>query len=581
MRGVLALPAALRWAIACLLLAGAALAQAQQEAYSLEAPDELLPLLRSNLPQGLSAEQEIGDAAARLGLIRRLRQRIPELLAVEGYFSPQVDVDVNTQPIAVKVTPGPRTRIASVDIEFQGVLHDDTRFAGREKRLVASWGLPAGQFFRQQDWSNAKDRLLTFVSARDFLAARIVDSKADIDPAQAEAHLHVVVDSGPAFKLGTLQIEGLQDYPASLVQRYNTLREGEDYSQERLLTLQSALQNTPYFSAADVSVDPDPAQAEHATVHVKLAEARPRGITLGLGYSTNTGARGEVGYRNANWLGRALQLNTGLSLEQKRQALVADVFLPPADQMIQYSVGGIIESTDIENLRTRRTQVGIARTHPHSDIETRIGLSAQTEHTKADGGEEQVASALALNWSWTRRHVNNLLNPRNGYVLNLQFGGGTQLLLSDANFVRSYARLVTYFPMATRDVLIGRVEGGYTATHHPENVPQEFLFRTGGSLTVRGYDYLALGVQDGTAVIGGRYLTTGSLEYDHWMNERWGFAFFTDAGNAGNDLNSFKLKKSVGTGLRFRTPAGPIAFDIGYAIDEHVFRPHISIAIAF
>lgn len=249
--------------------------------------------------------------------------------------------------------------------------------------------------------------------------------------------------------------------------------------------------------------------------------------------------------------------------------------------MLQYSVGGLAEASYIERLRSRRALIGVARTKPRGDIETRIGLSAQVEHNRPDEGEATDASALALNWSWTRRHVDSLVNPRRGYVLNVQLGGGLQLLLSDANFLRGYGRLTGYLPLGDRDVLIGRTEGGYTQTKKPEEVPQEFLFRTGGAQTVRGYDYLSLGVSSGAAVVGGRYLAVMSVEHNHWFNAQWASALFVDAGNAGNDLDKFKLKKSIGAGVRFRTPAGPIALDVGYALDEHVFRPHLSIAIAF
>lgn len=565
-----------------LLTAGLAAPAWAQALFKLDAPAELLPLLQANLPTETSVGgSEIDDDAARLGLLRRLRRAIPSLLAVEGYFSPQVDIDPDAEPMRVVVKPGPRAQVKSVSLTFTGAATADPRYAERVERWRRAWDLPEGEAFRQADWSEAKDEALRRVSARDFPLARLVESRAEVDANKAEVHLSLVIDSGPAFRLGKLEIRGVSDYPASLVERYSMLREGEPYSQERLLQLQSALQGTPYFSGAEVNIDPDPAQAEHATVRVLVVEAKPRGVTLGAGYSSNTGFRGQVDYRNANWWDSALQLNSGLSLEQKRQAASADIYLPPEEGMLQYSVGGLVEHSYIERLDSSRVLLGVARTKPRGDIETRIGLSVQAERNKPDEGDPTRASALALNWSWTRRHVNNLISPRRGYVLNVQFGGGLQLLLSDANFVRSYGRLTYYWPLAQRDVLITRAEGGYTQTKNPTEVPQEFLFRTGGAQTVRGYDYLSLGAQSGAATVGGRYLAVMSVEHNHWFDDSWASAVFVDAGNAGNDLDKFKLKKSVGAGVRFRTPAGPIAFDLGYSLDERTVRPHISIAIAF
>ena len=63
-------------------------------------------------------------------------------------------------------------------------------------------------------------------------------------------------------------------------------------------------------------------------------------------------------------------------------------------------------------------------------------------------------------------------------------------------------------------------------------MPSTFLFRAGGDQSVRGYGYQELGVQEGDAIVGGRYLLTGSAEYQYWFKPPWGVAVFVDAGNA-------------------------------------------------
>ena len=67
-----------------------------------------------------------------------------------------------------------------------------------------------------------------------------------------------------------------------------------------------------------------------------------------------------------------------------------------------------------------------------------------------------------------------------------------------------------------------RGELGATFAPSSGGIPQDFLFRTGGSNTVRGYAYQSLGVQEGSAIVGGRYLVTMSGEYTHWIKPTWG-----------------------------------------------------------
>ncbi|MGC3963440.1 MAG: autotransporter assembly complex family protein [Rhodocyclaceae bacterium] len=559
-------------------LLSAPLAHAR-DLYVLDAPEDVRPLLERFLPDAAVDEDEADDTG-RLGLARRLRRTIPELLSTEGYFSPSIDIDFGATPMVVKVVPGKRAVVRQVSIEFRGVLASP-QYEERRQALRTAWSLPAGRPFRQQDWTNAKDQLQEGTAANDFAAAKIAESLADIDPETSEAHLTVVIDSGPAYTLGPLDIEGLSDYNAELVERFNKMRVGDPYSLNALLALQTALQSTPYFSAVEVDIDTTTGNSDRVPVRVRVSEAKPRRAGFGVGYSSNTGYRAEMTYRDANIFDRAWQLSSGVRIEQKEQQAFADIFFPPEPDGHRNSVGGLIDRSHIEGLRINKKSVGVARTHPRGNIETRIGLSMQSETVQPDGGEESHTQALALNWSWTQRAVDSLLNPTRGYVLNVQFGGASKAVFSDANFVRSYGRLVTYWPVTSTDVLQLRGEVGYTAAKSRQDVPEDFLFRTGGAQTVRGYSYLSLGVKDADATVGGRYMAVGSAEYTHWMKGNIGIAAFVDAGNAADELKGFDFKLGVGTGLRWRSPAGPLAFDLAYGYDDRRVRLHVSIAIAF
>jgi translocation and assembly module TamA len=136
-------------------------------------------------------------------------------------------------------------------------------------------------------------------------------------------------------------------------------------------------------------------------------------------------------------------------------------------------------------------------------------------------------------------------------------------------------------PVAERDVFIFRAEGGATIADSRDGVPQDYLFRAGGSQSVRGYAYQSLGVQEGDATVGGRYMATLSAEYVRWFSPQWGGAAFVDAGDAGDDRGVFRLKSGYGLGARWRSPAGPLAVDVAYGRETNKLRLHFGIAIAF
>jgi translocation and assembly module TamA len=141
--------------------------------------------------------------------------------------------------------------------------------------------------------------------------------------------------------------------------------------------------------------------------------------------------------------------------------------------------------------------------------------------------------------------------------------------------------VVRYQPVGQRDSLILRAEGGITLAESRQGIPQDFLFRAGGAQSVRGYAYRSLGVEEGDATVGGRYLATLSAEYVHWLDQQWGVAGFVDAGNAADDRLTFRLLPGYGAGARWRSPAGPLAVDLAYGQEERKLRLHLSIAVAF
>ena len=566
-----------------LALAAAPAAAQERLTVRLEAPDAVRPVLEEHV--GLLKRDTLSlpeQQADRVAMTRRARREIADLLATEGYFSPRIRFNRDDPANWVlEVEPGQRTAVAEVDIAFTGDLAVSGE-GGQEylELLRASWGLPVGQPFRQSAWDGAKAALLDVVSARSYAAARIAESRAEIDPETAQARLKVRIDSGPAFYLGELEVEGIESLPADLVQRYSQLRPGAPYDREELLAFQTDLQNTPHFGSVIVDIERDPALAAAVPVRVQVTEALPRYAGVGAGYSTNTGARVELTYRDSNLRKRGWEFSTGLRVEQRRQALFADVFLPPRGKH-RDSFGAFAESSDLEGLKVDSQALGATRTTVRGDIETQLALRLQHEKIEPSGGESSTSNTLTANWTWIKRAVNDLLDPTDGYLLEFQIGGGPQIALAEQDFLRLYSRFVRYQRVRGSDVFIVRGEAGVTLADSRDGIPQAFLFRTGGTQSVRGYDYLSLGVEDGDATVGGRYLATGSAEYVHWFRPQWGAAVFVDAGDAADSREDFDLRVGYGAGARWRSPAGPLAIDLAWGHQERSLQLHFGVAIAF
>ena len=557
-----------------------------------EAPQPLRGLYEKYVPPPKSDPNE-DPAVARRAWVRDVRKRVPQIAAAEGWFSPKVEFRFDPQRrdhVTIAVDPGPRTVVGKVDIEFAGDLAGEgADRAKRRERLRKSWTLDAGAPFVSADWEAAKTAIQERLDARDYAAGRISESEARVDAASNRADLKVVLDSGPRFTFGDVYIDGLRHYPEAVIRRLIDLKHGERYARSRLDELQHTIQAGPWFSSVVLDIDRDPAHAQRAPVHLTVVERPRREVGLAVGYGTDDGARVETSYRDRDLLDRGFDLQSSIRAAQEDQLGYADVYLPPGrfgqwhDRPVTFtdSFGVLAEHSTVQkNVRSRFAAAGY-RHFELGPTEYRVGLSYQIERQYPEGAEPRVTRALAPVVFATWRHVDHLYDPRRGVVANLQFATGSKQLASGEDFFKAYGETQFWVPLGSMDQLLVRGEIGRTFAQSRLGLPQDFLFVAGGSRSNRGYAYQSLGVQEGDAVVGGRYLATGSLEYVHWLNAKWGAAVFTDVGDAKDSWKDLHANPSYGLGARYKTPAGPLGLDLAYAADPRKFRLSFSVTVAF
>ena len=544
--------------------------------------EEHIPILSS------SAESQFVNPS----LLRKLQADIQSILSTEGYFSPHINFKKNSNGdfIDVSVDAGPQTLIKDVQMQFTGALADAVNAGNiaaiqKKKELEEAWLLPKGDAFRQSQWSEAKTQLIEALRANLYAGASLTASSANVDPETSTAVIELEIDSGAAFIFGDLQVTGLERYPTWLLDRFNPPKKGEPYSSARLLEFQRGLQNSAYFSTVIFNVEPDATKASALPIEVFLSERQTRDLGLSAGYSSNTGFRTEVTYRDRNILDRLWDLRSAVRLEQKQQLSYADIYLPPTDQHRLDSFGVLFDRSNIEGLLQTRAAFAVKRTTTNGSIEQTLGAKYSEEkavQSIAPGvRDENKSQALVASIGWTWRAVDDLLAPRKGHRAQFETMVSNQAIISDQSFVRAYGKYQYWYPIGKQDSLLLRAELGKVFSGSGDGIPNGYLFRTGGSTSVRGYAYQSLGVKSGEAVLGGRIMGVASVEYVHWMGPTFGVAGFIDSGDAAADWKSFKAKQGIGLGARVKTLAGPIALDLAYGDKTKKFRLDFSIAIAF
>ena len=119
-------------------------------------------------------------------------------------------------------------------------------------------------------------------------------------------------------------------------------------------------------------------------------------------------------------------------------------------------------------------------------------------------------------------------------------------------------------------------------------VPVYDRFFAGGANTLRGYVERHLGPLEGGKPIGGNLLFLSNIELRRQLFWRFGITAFFDSGYLWRNIEDFhwrSVRASIGAGLQFFTPVGPLRVEYGYKLREEedskrgVF--HLSLLYAF
>jgi len=558
----------------------------------IDAPKEISALLKEHLDLVRYKDRDDLSADQLKFMLDTVNDQVTQLASTEGYFLPTTEVKVDPGEVNVihlKVDLHQRTMVTSASVDVIGPVA--TEVPERIARIQRNWRLPPGQPFRQSDWDAAKEHSLQLLQYKRFPSAKIVRSEARIEPDNNDAKLSVLYDSGPTFTLGALEISGTKRYPQSIIKNVNPLNVGEDYDLDRLLYLQRQIQSTGYFGNVIVGIDDDPAHPGLAPVKVQVTEFPTQRVRAGVGYDTDTGAQVQGRYSNYNMFGNAWVFDSQAKIEQQRQYGSLELDMPPDQSSFINGINTSFDRTTLEGVDLRSLRVGLKRTRTLEKYDTSLTLDYYRDELQQTDGAVLPPNTVILpgqhqavvpGFSWTRRDVDDQIFPTEGHIFSAQTGIAFKGLLTDQSFFRAYLRYKQYVPVAKRDIMIFRVEGGALISEGGSSeVPASLLFRAGGNESVRGYSYESIGNTQNGTVYPTKYMATASAEYQHWFSHEWGGAVFYDMGAATNNWGDREIKVGTGVGVRWRSPVGPVNVDLAYGVQDRGIRPHISLGIAF
>ncbi|MFT4045655.1 MAG: autotransporter assembly complex family protein [Solimonas sp.] len=544
--------------------------------------------LKSNAEAYLTIRDEAAKKDLDQATVERLhRQAGPELreaLRPFGYYNPFIDAHLEGQAPQWRATytidPGPRTTVTRVEIEISGPgAGGFEREQGRMRRRLAE-----GQPLLHSEYGEAKALLSSAAYAKGYLDAHYTLAELRVKPADNTAEVVLHFETGPQYRFGEFTIvqqEGARRLDDAFLHRYIPIEPGAVYDPQKVLDAQFALVDLGYFDSVEIVPLRDQAVDQRVPLTINTTPRKSQHYEFGLGYGTDTGARGSVSadFRQLNAAGHTLHLETQIS--QIKDEAAAEYRIPLGTKAGElFTITGNLGEQDYDAGTSYLRGIGIGLARTPGQWQRKLYLKYLHENTNFDD-DAVIADLVMPGLTLNRAELNDSIYTRRGWSLFADVHGAAHNVLSSTSFVQVHAIGKAAWPVLDRSRLLLRYEYGANWVEDFGRLPASQRFFAGGDESVRGYAYQSLGPENSAdEVIGGSFLTTFSAELETPVWNNWGVAVFGDGGGAA-DHAAPDLHYGVGAGLRYRSPVGTIQLDLAHPLDrdESPVRLHFGVRV--
>jgi translocation and assembly module TamA len=547
-------------------------------------------------------------------------RRVEAFYRERGYYDARV-ADVQVIPagsgrarVVLRVSEGSPVRVTAVEVIG---LEEAPQAAERVRRLP----LRPGEVFNEGDYDASRGAILGALKGTGWATAT-VSQQAQVLPAEHTAHVVYRVEPGPRLRFGAVGVSGGRAVARERVRSQATLEihPGDWYDEAALAKAQARVFQLGVFGAVRVTAAPPDLRRGIVAVDVNVVEAPFRTLRAGPGVGIQANTRwdvnGMVGWTNRNFVGglRKLQLElragyAWLVAPPRKEgpvALFAAEFSQPSaissriDAATRFEVERGIEQAYAfwsERLKVsfpiRFTQRLVLVPSWNVDVyqlENAVNFDPNQPSSDNKGPELQncrgtparpvcLLSYLQQSLQWDGR--NDAVNPRRGLAVTMVVQEGFAVSGYGYRYLRFVPEARGYLPLGSSMVLAARTRFGMLVPVNEAGQPPIVArFNGGGPQSQRGYYTGRLSpmvLRSGNWVpVGGNGMVDGSIELRIDLSRSWGGALFVDAGNVSRPsavpnayqsaLDPTLLQWAAGMGLRYRTPFGPIRFDVGAQI---------------
>jgi len=523
--------------------------------------------------------------------------------------------------ITFNIDEGGQYRVGTVDVVSNVHAIDPASLRGRLK-------LSSGNVYNA-DMVEKSVEAMTIEAAKRGYAFATVRPRGDRNFETKTINIVFVVEEGTRAYIERINVIGnirTRDY---VIRREFDISEGDAYNRALIDRAERRLKNLNYFKTVKITNEPGSAP-DRVVINVNVEEMATGEFSIAGGYSTADGFMGEVSVADRNLMGRGQFAKASVQFGQRTRGVDLS-FVEP--YLLGYRMAGGIDLFARQNLASSyvsydsqtvgtNLRLGFALTEElafaprYSIYQQKITLpdylnNCQTIGTKpvipgdpcfADGEASlpvrmELANGPVLvslvGYSLAYSTLDNNKSPTSGLYAELKqdFAG----VGGDVNFIRTTAEARNYYEVFSDIIGVLKLQGGHVTGWGSKNLRMLDHFQMGPNL-VRGFSPAGMGPRDltpGTTndALGGSMFWGASVEAQtplYFLPKEIGIklAAFADAGSlwsykgpttwnvTGETLqvaDSNSIRSSVGMGLIWDSPLGPLRFDLAYPITKESY----------
>ncbi|MFO7803639.1 MAG: outer membrane protein assembly factor BamA [Desulfovermiculus sp.] len=508
--------------------------------------------------------------------------------ALEAYYAnrgfmdvrvghPEVSYEEDGIHITFQVQEGPRYKVGEVTFAGDQIVEKKRLFQVIDMDNRARENQPFSRSALREDAQALTDFYSNYGYAFAEASPNLQKNRED-----NTINIRYVLTKRQQVYIRRVTIAGNQKTRDNVIRRQLHLTGGERFSGERLTLSKQRLVRVDYFEDVQIETLPtgDP---ELMDIKVKVKEKSTGSFSAGAGYSSvdNVFFTGQIEDRNLFGKGYTLRFQGSFGTHSSR--FIASFWNP------QVYDGPVGAGFDLFNTTREYDDYDLDRTGGEMKFAYTIGTYTRLywkyslqEYEVSDIEEDASSEIKDLSGSnlaskagisAVRDSTNRRLNPTRGTKnsLSVEYAGG--FLGGDDEFIKPEYEFSYFHPLFWKFVFNWHWKLGWLFENGSQEVPDYERYYLGGINTVRGYDYRDISITDDEGDDVGGYKTWYSnLELVFPIKDDMGLlgvAFF-DAGNVWDKNETIEpdFYKSIGAGIRWNSPMGPLRLEYGYPLDD-------------